>query len=128
MILSDEQRNWLQRRALQSAPHEACGFILDDGEIIEIANIHAQPYRGFSMSGYDITNKLDTHDLSRIVAIWHTHPKGTIKPSKTDMEAIRRGAILDSWAYFIATKDEVTQWNTADYAPKDESFWESFAI
>lgn len=128
MILSNEQLDWLRRKAFQSAPHEACGFILDDGEIVEIANIHPDPLRGFSMSGQDILNKLDKESLSRIIGIWHTHPKGTIKPSKTDIHAIRSGAILKNWVYFIATKDQVSQWNPEDYAEKDESFWESFVI
>ena len=94
----------------------------DDGEIIEVANIHADPLKGFVMSGPDILNSIGREELIRIVGIWHTHPKGTTKPSKTDIDAIKCGAIHKNWFYFIATKDEVTQWNPYDYVEKDDSF------
>lgn len=128
MILTEEQREWLKRKAFERTPNESCGFILDDGEIIEIANIHPEPYRGFSMAGTDILNKLDNEALSRIVAVWHTHPKGTTTPSMTDIGSIRQGAILRKWDYLIATKDEVSQWNCEDFIEKDDSFWERFKV
>lgn len=125
--MNEETREWLRNKALQAAPLEACGFILNDGLIIECANVSRKPTCSFEMSGPDIMNKLVGHDLSSIVGIWHTHPQGTTFPSKTDIHAMSIGAIHENWDYYIVTKDEVTQWNPQDYAPKKKSFWEEFA-
>jgi len=125
--MNDETRKWLRDKALQAAPLEACGFILDDGKIIECANVSRKPTVSFEMSSHDILNKLVGYDLSSIIAIWHTHPGGTPYPSKTDVHAMNIGAIHENWDYYIVTKDEVTQWNPKDYAPKTDNFWEEFS-
>lgn len=125
--MKDETRKWLCNKAFHSAPLEACGFILDDETIIECTNVSKNPTVAFEMSGQDIINKLAGHDLSRITAIWHTHPSGTTYPSKTDVHAMNIGAIHENWDYYIVTKSQVTQWNPKDYAPKQDSFWEEFS-
>lgn len=124
--MNEETRKWLRNKALEASPLEACGFILDDGNIIECINISRTPHCGFEMSALDIMKKLEGYDLSSIMGIWHTHPKGTTFPSKTDIHAMNIGAIHENWDYFIVTKDEVTQWNPKDYAPKKDTFWKEF--
>ena len=112
--LSKLNKWWLQRRAMQSAPEEACGFILDDQTIIEINNSDPYPYKGFQMSGPDIAKKLTAEQIPRIRAIWHTHPGGSTTPSALDQKALKVGAIQPNWAYFIVTKNEITRWDTSE--------------
>lgn len=124
--LSEMQREWLMRRAFQSAPEEACGFLMSDGKFIEINNSHQYPYMGFQMSRDDLMKKVGTQELiDNIVAIWHTHPGGSLDPSNADMgymfEASR------SWTYIIATKDDVRVWPAKFFAPQDDSFWKAFS-
>lgn len=125
--MKDKTRKWLLDKALQAAPLEACGFILEDDIIIECVNISRTPTCAFEMSGPDIMKKLEGHDLSSIIGIWHTHPRGTTFPSKSDIHAMNIGAIHEHWDYYIVTKDEVTQWNPKDYAPKTDLFWKEFS-
>lgn len=51
---------------------ERCGFILDDGQIIEVENKHELPTEGFEIDSQEILNY-----LPEIKGIWHTHPGGT---------------------------------------------------
>jgi len=126
MELSWQQREWLTRRASQSAPQEACGFILGSGRIVEIRNICPNPNRGFNMDPHDVLSKLGIQWDSEIVGVWHTHPSGTTHPSKTDQNALFDGSIKKDWAYFIATKDEVAQYNTETLVAQDDSFWTQY--
>lgn len=48
---------------------ERCGFILSDGEVIELKNVHVEPTSGFEIDPEDILRYID-----RIDSIWHTHP------------------------------------------------------
>ena len=47
---------------------ERCGFVMADGSVIEVENIHPQPHRGFLMSAAAVLQ------AEEAVAIWHTHP------------------------------------------------------
>lgn len=126
-VVTDQHREWLCRRAIQSAPHEACGFILACGKIIEVKNVSTEPNRGFAMSQRDVIEKIGAEQLSSIVAVWHTHPSGSIKPSAIDQDALFSGAIQEHWAYLIVTKDAVTQYDTPRLIQQSCNFWESFA-
>jgi len=119
---------WLQHRALQAAPYEACGFILNDGQIIEVANVAQNPMAYFEMDGQDVAKRVTLEQISRISAVWHTHPNGSTVPSHTDIEAMKCGAVQSHWLYFIATPSAVTQWEPKDYAPQDNSFWNAFTV
>jgi len=122
----DDIVKWLQRRAIQAAPFEACGFILNDGEIIEIPNGAEDPSRHFLMTSDGLAKTLKPGQISRIIGIWHTHPKGSNEPSYTDIHAMSIGAVQPDWLYLIATGSAVTWWNPKDYVPQDNSFWNEF--
>lgn len=118
-----KNRDWLQRRASQAAPHEACGFILRDGDVVEIPNAAADPDRMFHMSRHHLLTRVPNPEL--IHAIWHTHPKGTTFPSNQDMQSMWWGQW--GWTYIIATANEVIEWPPNFFAPQPNSFWEAFA-
>lgn len=120
-------KEWLQRRALQAAPLEACGFVMEDGDIIEIRNISLAPRRAFKMDRVQMTEKVKDR-VDFIAGIWHTHPSGILHPSHEDLEAIRMGAILPHWDYYIVTKDDVQVYQTKQYAPVDNSHWLRFGV
>jgi proteasome lid subunit RPN8/RPN11 len=48
---------------------ERVGFILQDGQIIEVANVCHDPVNGFEVSGEELIKYEDV-----AVASWHTHP------------------------------------------------------
>lgn len=126
--MNDEARDWLIRRAIQAAPFEACGFILEDGELVEIRNISLAPMRAFKMDRVQMVEKLvHTDKINFISGIWHTHPRGTTEPSHTDLDGIKLGAIQRNWDYYIVTQDTVSLYKTGLYAPQDNSFWEQFS-
>jgi len=118
-------KEWLVRRAMQAAPFEACGFIMDDGEIVEIRNESPTPLSSFQMGRVQFTEKVG-HRIDAVQAIWHTHPRGSIHPSQKDLEGIRTGAIAPHWDYYIVTSLGVHQYDTSLYAPKSHDHWSKF--
>ena len=48
---------------------ERCGFVLDDGSIVEIANVSETPAASFKMDPVQVLEHLD-----RVKETWHTHP------------------------------------------------------
>lgn len=125
MNLTDWQRDWLQRRAKQAAPYEACGFVMDDGELIEIRNVAPHPSTQFMMDRAQMVEKLSGREES-IAGIWHTHPGGTHHPSGTDLKAMSLGAILPHWDYWIVTAEACSYYDTSLYAPREDAFWSQF--
>ncbi|AEK07457.1 hypothetical protein PBI_ROPE_11 [Mycobacterium phage Rope] len=120
-----EARDWLIRRAIQAAPFEACGFIMTDGEILEMTNVSLAPRRAFKMDVKELVEKL-SDKVEFIKGIWHTHPGGTTHPSATDLDGIKLGAIQRNWDYWIVTSAGVYQYDTKLYAPQDHSWWMRF--
>lgn len=123
--VNEKARKWLVRRAVQAAPFEACGFILDTGDVVEIRNESLAPLRHFKMCGRDAFSKLNG-TLDHVVGIWHTHPRGPHTPSREDLEAIKTGAIQPHWSYYIVTPDGVHEYDASLFAPKDHGHWEQF--
>lgn len=119
-------QDWLVRRATQSAPLEACGFIMDDGEIIEIRNVSLAPMRHFKMDTGQMGEKLRGR-VDSIHGIWHTHPSGNPHPSETDLDGIKLGAIQRNWSYYIVTATGCHLYVTNDYAPQEHSYWSRFS-
>jgi proteasome lid subunit RPN8/RPN11 len=120
-------KQYLVDRAKSAAPYEACGFIMEDGSIIEIKNISLAPLKAFKMCTRDATEKL-SGTLDFVAGVWHTHPKGTIHPSAEDLEGIKRGAVQPNWDYYIVTANDVHLYLPANYAPRDHSHWSRFGI
>jgi proteasome lid subunit RPN8/RPN11 len=83
---------------------ERCGFLLRDGRLIEVPNIHEEPQLGFRVNPEDILN----HETD-IVATWHTHPHDGPNLSVADYRCflnwpewthliVHRGKV---WAYYV---------------------------
>lgn len=120
-------KEWLMRRAAQAAPLEACGFIMEDGDIIEIRNVSLAPMRAFKMDKMQLVEKVRDR-IDFIQGIWHTHPGGSIHPSQTDLDGITMGAIARHWDYYIVTANDVHLYVAEHYAPKEHSYWSRFSV
>lgn len=120
-----QAQDWLVRRARQAAPYEVCGFVLENGEVLEIRNISLSPMRAFKMDRQQLIDKLVGRE-EFITGIWHTHPRGTTVPSHTDLDGIKCGAIQPNWRYYIVTSAGVHQYETGLYSPQSDSFWKTF--
>lgn len=78
------------------------------------------------MSSSDLCERMTLEEMQSIVAIWHTHPRGTRYPSQLDLDAITCGVVKPDWAYLIATVDELYCYDSKDFAPQQDSFWGNF--
>lgn len=65
------------------APREACGFLLDSGEVIEITNT-SQNDDHFIMDSEE-----QLQFWYNAAAIWHSHPRGDVAPSQLDLDMQR---------------------------------------
>lgn len=66
-MITEEAREWLVRRAIQAAPYEVCGFVMDSGEVIEIRNVSLAPARHFKMCRQQMYEKLRDRDRKSVV-------------------------------------------------------------
>lgn len=62
-----------------SRPDERCGFLMTDGTIVEVKNVHTEPELGFRMDPHELLEH-----VSNAIATWHTHPKTTPNLSQED--------------------------------------------
>lgn len=58
---------------------ERCGFILQDGTVIETPNVHSEPSWYFKID----QSEIDKH-LPDIYAFWHSHPDNNLNLSLAD--------------------------------------------
>lgn len=63
---------------------EKVGFVLKNGDIVELANICDNPVEGFVIKADDMLKYED-----QVVATWHTHPKASANLSVGDYLSFR---------------------------------------
>lgn len=114
-------RNWLMRRAFLAVPHEACGFVMKDGTVVEIPNASTDSHNSFAMRSDHLGQRVP--NPAEIEALWHTHPSGIHTPSAGDLDML---AICE-WRYIIVTKHRIAEYDPKTCAPKDDSFWTAFS-
>lgn len=92
--VTDEALDRIMHIGRTRSPAEACGLLLIDDSsldqrVIELANRSKSPTDHYEFSSADVSIALDNNgvnqDLVGEVAIWHTHPGGSIGPSTDDM-------------------------------------------
>ena len=98
MVLEDSMVQEIARIGRQRAPAEACGLLLPfkihGQQVWELPNRSMDEDHEFTMIGSDIALIIEelqkyhkiTAELLRETAIWHTHPKGNLGPSKFDID------------------------------------------
>jgi len=84
-------RRALEEHAAAEAPNEACGLLaLRDGvaeRYIPCVNTAASPYR-FDLRVPDPALVFELEDEGYELAVFHSHPTGSAKPSRTDIANI----------------------------------------
>ena len=60
-------------------PDERCGFVLKDGSLVEVKDIHEEPQLGFHMDPAELILYVDA-----AAATWHTHPQTSPNLSQDD--------------------------------------------
>lgn len=91
MVVAAELRRELERHADEEAPNEACGLLLLRDSVAEqyvpCLNAAASPYR-FDLRVPDPAVVADAEDEGYELAVFHSHPTGSAKPSRTDIANI----------------------------------------
>lgn len=90
--LSAKDLAWVEARAKQAWPEEACALIVGRGDppahlrIVPCANVAEDRRRRFEVDpGERIRLEAALRGTpERLVGIWHSHPDGTARPSATD--------------------------------------------
>jgi proteasome lid subunit RPN8/RPN11 len=91
VVIPPAIRRELERHADEEAPNEACGLIaLRDGvaeRFLPCINAAASPYR-FELRAPDPSLVLDLEDEGYELAVFHSHPTDSARPSRTDLANI----------------------------------------
>lgn len=88
MHCQEEMELW----AKQCHPNEACGLVLkvkNKHVFYPCRNTHAQPKNNFTISAFDY---VAARGLGDIVAVFHSHPSGSNKPSPIDLASCNAGS------------------------------------
>ena len=84
-------RRELDEHAAREAPNEACGLLaLRDGvaeRYVACINRLTSPYR-FELQPPDPAAIIDLEDQGYEIAVFHSHPTDSARPSRTDVENI----------------------------------------
>lgn len=104
---------------------ERCGFILDNGEIHYITNVHAYPKSNFFMDEDEVVEFLEylqgENNVSKpeknIVGVFHTHPNNTPWPSPRDIVGWPNPEL--KFRYWIVTNFEVIEWALVERPVQD---------
>lgn len=81
-------------------PHlERCGFVLKDGAVVEVLNVHEDPQRGFRVDPLEILK----HE-GQVSATWHTHPHTGPNLSMADYNTF---LAWPEWFHYVAARDTV---------------------
>jgi|HigsolmetaAR201D_1030396.scaffolds.fasta_scaffold33936_2 Predicted metal-dependent protease of the PAD1/JAB1 superfamily len=85
---------------------ERVGFILKNGEIVEVENVCPEPEEGFDVKGEDILKYGED-----AYATWHTHPTSDCNLSMNDYETFLNWPELE---HFIVGTDGVRRYIIED--------------
>ena len=117
MVVPPAVRRELERHAEEEAPNEACGLIaFRDGvaeRYIPCDNAAASPYR-FELSPSD-TMDFFLEDEGYELAVFHSHPTDSARPSRTDIANI---GLWESRPYLILSRPtgELLAWKVSEGA------------
>ncbi len=78
---------------------ERCGFILEDGSIVEVPNVSETPAEAYVISTDDLM-----HYLDRATATWHSHNTGTGNLSVADYQNFLN---WPDWRHYIIERERV---------------------
>lgn len=83
-MIREKLLNKMREHAAASHPSEACGLIVQAGHsqrYVPCRNIHPEPTEHFELAPQDYAA---AEDAGQVLAVVHTHPDATSRPSKLD--------------------------------------------
>jgi proteasome lid subunit RPN8/RPN11 len=98
-----------------SFEEERCGFILKDGDLIELRNSHPEPTIGFEIDPKDTLAYID-----QLAAIWHTHPQEPSVLSGEDKSCMEQWPDLK---HYIVGEDGVRVYVVKDGVVLNEDYF-----
>ncbi len=97
-------RRALEEHAEREAPNEACGLVaLRDGvaeRYVPCVNVAASPFR-FDLRAPDPSVVVDLEDEGYELAVFHSHPTDSARPSRTDVANV---GLWDGRPYLILSR------------------------
>lgn len=100
-MISDEALAEIERIGHLRAPAEACGVLLPvpDGArtVVELPNRSQRAHDSYMFTTDDVVMELkdwlveQSDEVRSGIIVWHTHPKGNIGPSRTDLQGKQQG-------------------------------------
>jgi proteasome lid subunit RPN8/RPN11 len=111
VVVPDALRRALEEHAEAEAPNEACGLVaLRDGvaeRYIPCVNVAASPYR-FDLRVPDPELIYELEEQGRELAVFHSHPTDSARPSRTDLANI---GLWENRPYLILSRTgELAAW------------------
>lgn len=108
--LTVEQRSAIRSAALASPGAETCGFVLEDGRVVQCLNRAADPVNTFEISHVDFA----LYEDEGIKGVWHSHLQ-LDGFSEFDQQVIASDPM--PWAVYCLAKDHFTECNPHTVAP-----------
>jgi len=96
--------------------HERLGFILSEGEVVELDNAHDVPQHGAKYSSSDLFRYMFSGDFT-VKATWHTHPSETKNLSGDDYVAFKNYPDID---HYVIGNDGVRRYYVEEGVLKHE--------
>lgn len=98
---------------------EQCGYVLDDYTIVVVKNVSELPKESFEFDPGQQANIV--RDLRcRLIGMFHTHPKGSPRPSDKDR---LNWPQIPSFKYWIVAMGQVYEWEK--HGSNFECVWHS---
>lgn len=116
LVLSSAILDELQQLAHQSAPEEACGLLFGDNGTVSgflaTKNVAESPLRHFEIDPVELiaAERAMRDGEANIAGYFHSHPSGTVSPSKTDAEM----AAPDGRIWLIINGADAAAWQAKE--------------
>ncbi|WP_205049242.1 C40 family peptidase, partial [Photobacterium sanguinicancri] len=92
-MLRDKIISQIREHAADDYPNEACGLIVavrKSQRYIRCRNVHPEPAEHFQI---DPSDYADAEDIGRVLAVVHSHPDATSRPSRMDSAQCDAGGL-----------------------------------
>ena len=98
---------------------ERCGILLEGDQLIELPNLHPDPYNGFAMESHHL-------ETEGIIGTWHTHPATSANLSTEDYRLFIKYPNLkhyiisnvETWSFFVEDDALLCEYNEDHLLPR----------
>ena len=114
--------NSMRTAAQINFSREVCGLVDSRFNLHFVRNDHPVAERNFHTNESDLRRAVERIVVAndRIIGIFHTHPGGDRRPSRGDIDGWPNRDL--NWRYWIATRDDVYEWEYENQPEEDPRF------